>query len=221
MSPRAQGVRAGLSRQQVLDAAIAISDSEGIERLTMRRLANALGVEAMTLYHYFPGKDALLDGIVASVFGGGIEAALGGGLWTDALLEYAVRLRANLLRHPGVLPFALSRPASTPETLAAGERVLGLLVSVGFSLGHSLDILNSLSVFVVGSAIAEGETTPVNDAGSAGSTDALAELDPTRYPLISKAARTRAGTDDAARFDFAVRALLAGFERALEADRGA
>ncbi|MFC7479378.1 TetR/AcrR family transcriptional regulator [Luedemannella flava] len=62
-------MREPLSRERVLAAAVALADAEGVPALTMRRLAKDLGVEAMSLYHHLPGKDALLDGLVESVVG--------------------------------------------------------------------------------------------------------------------------------------------------------
>jgi len=64
---RTRADRAGLSREQVLDAALDLVDRDGVGALSMRRLGAELGVEAMTLYHYLPNKDALLDGIVERV----------------------------------------------------------------------------------------------------------------------------------------------------------
>ena len=61
---RGRGERVGLSRQQILDAALGLVDRDGLKGLTMRSLGQELGVEAMTLYHYVPNKDALLDGLV-------------------------------------------------------------------------------------------------------------------------------------------------------------
>ena len=67
MAKRTRGERAGLTRERVLSVALQLVDDEGLDALTMRKLAAALGVEAMTLYHYLPNKAALLDGLVESV----------------------------------------------------------------------------------------------------------------------------------------------------------
>ena len=84
MASRSQGQRAGLSRGLILDAAVALVDSEGLDGLSMRKLGAALGVEAMTLYHYVPNKAALLDGLVEWVLQHSATApALADGLsWT-------------------------------------------------------------------------------------------------------------------------------------------
>ncbi|MFH8408419.1 TetR/AcrR family transcriptional regulator C-terminal domain-containing protein [Streptomyces sp. NPDC018019] len=209
---RARGERAGLSRQRVLDAALALVDRDGLAALSMRRLGADLGVEAMTLYHYVPNKDALLDGLVERVFERAAPLTADGGRWRSALAEYAGSLRRTLLCHPGVLPLAMSRPAVTPQTLGAVESGLRMLRDAGFPLGRALDVLNALTVFVVGHTAVEAATARVNEEGGPGSTAYLAQLDADRFPLLVAAGRGGHGADDAARFEYAVQALLAGFE---------
>ena len=141
---RTRAGRAGLSRQQVLDAALSLLDRDGIAALSMRRLGAELGVEAMTLYHYLPNKDALLDGVVERVMAEA-ETGLAAGPWDRALTDYARSLRATLLRHPGAVLLVATRPAVTPETLRAAERGLALLCAAGFPVGRALDTLNALT----------------------------------------------------------------------------
>jgi AcrR family transcriptional regulator len=205
---RSPGQRAGLSRERVLDAALAIADRDGLAALTMRRLGSELGVEAMTLYHHLPNKDALLDGLVERVLELAAPPETDGRAWTDSMRDYAIALRATLRQHPGVLPLAATRPAVTPQTLRTVERSLELLHSAGFSLGLALDLVNTLSVFVIGHVAAE-EAIPA--ATEADSIAQLAELDPAEFPLLSAAARDGQGTDDESRFRTAVEAFLLGF----------
>ncbi|WP_030410026.1 TetR/AcrR family transcriptional regulator C-terminal domain-containing protein [Streptomyces sp. NRRL S-1448] len=231
MGKRTRGERAGLSRTQVLDAALALVDREGAGALTMRRLGVELDVEAMTLYHYVPNKDALLDGLVERLFAQALpfadenadedadenaeaDAGAESADWRALLRAYAVSLRQALLRHPGVLSFAASRPAVTPATLDAVERGLVALTASGFPLGVAVHALNTLSLFVVGHTAAEAAQPTQADAP--GSPAWLAELDAARYPLLAEAARSGAGTDDAERFDFAINALVNGFGAALD-----
>jgi AcrR family transcriptional regulator len=216
LASRTQGVKAGLTRGQILDAALRVVDADGLESLSMRRLAAELGVEAMTLYHYIPSKRALLSGVVELVFSDATKHLDGARGWHVALNGYAHGLRATMLRHPRVLPIALGHPVSTAKSLHLAEESIALLTGAGFSLGRSVDILNAVSIFVVGHAVAEVATGPINAASEAGSTADLATLDPEQFPLISEAARTGVGTDDDERFAFAVRSMLAGFALELE-----
>jgi AcrR family transcriptional regulator len=163
----------------------------------------------MTLYHYLPNKDALLDGIVERVMAQA-ETGLANGPWDQVLTGYARSLRAALLRHPGAAPLVATRPAVTPETLRAAERGLALLCGAGFTVGRALDTLNALTLFAVAHAASEVSTAAVNAEAAAGSQAYVAGLDEGEFPFLTAAARSAAGTDDAARFEFAVAAFLRG-----------
>jgi AcrR family transcriptional regulator len=215
VASRGQGERAGLSRGLVLDAAVALVDSDGLDGLSMRKLGAALGVEAMTLYHYLPNKAALLDGLVEWVLQHTATApALTDGLsWDQVLRGYAQTLRATLLGHPGVLPLFFTRPAVTPQTLQTVEHGLRVLTGAGFALPRALDMINVLSIFVVGHAMAEAGTAEVTRRGDPGSAAALAKLDASDLPLVTEAARLAQGSDDETRFLFGLDALICGFAR--------
>ena len=163
----------------------------------------------MTLYHYLPNKDALLDGIVERVMAQ-TEATFTGGPWERTVTDYARSLRATLLRHPGAALIVATRPAVTPETLRAAERGLALLRAAGFPLDRALDTLNALTLFTVAHAASEVSTAAVNSAHAAGSQDYVFALDERDFPLLAQAARRSAGTDDGARFEFAVAAFIRG-----------
>ena len=103
-----------------------------------------------------------------------------------------------------------TRPAVTPETLRAAERGLTLLCGAGFPVGQALDTLNALTLFTVAHAASEVSTAAVNAARRAGSQDYVAGLDEREFPLLTDAARSSAGTDDSARFEFAIAAFIRG-----------
>ena len=218
MASGSQGRRAGLSRGLILDAAVDLVDSEGLDGLSMRKLGAALGVEAMTLYHYVPNKAALLDGLVEWVLEHSATApALVAGLsWDRMLRRYAETLRTTLLRHPGVLPLLFTRPAVTPQTLKAVENGLRVLSEAGFALPRALDMINVLSIFVVGHTMAEVSTAELSRRGDPGSAAALAQLEASDLPLVIETARLTQWADDESRFLFGLDALLFGFARGQE-----
>jgi AcrR family transcriptional regulator len=180
-------------------------------------------VEAMTLYHYVPNKAALLDGLVEWVLQHSATAsALADGLsWDRMLRRYAETLRTTLLGHPGVLPLFFTRPAVTPQSLKAVENGLRVLTEAGFALPRALDMVNVLSIFVVGHAMAEAGTAELSRRGDPGSAAALAQLDVSDLPLVIEAARLAQDADDQSRFLFGLDALLYGFTRWQEPDRQA
>ncbi|MET9375779.1 TetR/AcrR family transcriptional regulator C-terminal domain-containing protein [Streptomyces sp. NPDC002992] len=204
---RAQGQRAGLTRQAVLEAALRLVDQEGLKALSMRRLGAELGVEAMTLYHHVPNKIALLDGMIEQVVAEAVPPEFGAATWREDLSAYAHALVAALGAHPHAVPLLLSRPAMTPRNLRTLEAAVAMLHEAGFPLPRALDALYSLTSFVVGHAAAQAGR--VDGAGS------MASLDPDAYPLLVAAARETGEDASEARFAFALDALLSGFEREL------
>lgn len=137
--------REPVSRERAFEVACALADAEGIETLTMRRLAEELGVEAMSLYHHVPNKDAILDGMVDRVFAEVPLPSLSDD-WKSAMRKRAFAVRAALLRHRWALPMMDSRTTPGPATLQHHDAVLGCLRAGGFSIvltAHAYAVLDS------------------------------------------------------------------------------
>jgi AcrR family transcriptional regulator len=131
--------RSGLSRAEVLTAALALIDADGVEALSMRRLGKALGRDPMRLYRHASSKDALLDGVVDLVLSElPLPAVPEGGSWEEALRRTAHAFRVLALAHQHVVPLLVTRPLATPlvmrplGTLRPLEALLDLLVGSGF-----------------------------------------------------------------------------------------
>jgi len=105
--------RVPLTRERVLQAAVALADRDGVASLSMRKLARELGVEAMSLYHHVASKHALLDGMVDHVFGE-IDLPAGERGWKEAMRQRAVSARAVLRRHPWAIALMESRATPGP-----------------------------------------------------------------------------------------------------------
>src|SRR5258705_11731979 len=122
-----------LSRLKVLGAAIALADESGIEALTMRKLGERLGVEAMSLYKHVANKDALLDGMIDSIFAE-VHLPNGGQDWKSEMRRRAVSMRQVMARHPWAIGLMESRSAPGPATLRHHDAVIGALRTAGFSI---------------------------------------------------------------------------------------
>jgi AcrR family transcriptional regulator len=144
--------RGRLSPERVLRAAVALADSGGIESLTMRRLGQDLGVEAMSLYKHVANKDALLDGMVDLVFAE-IELPSGDTDWRTAMRDRAVSTRAALTRHPWATPLMQSRTAPGPATLRHHDTVIGTLRGAGFSVELTAHAFSVLDGYIYGFAM--------------------------------------------------------------------
>jgi AcrR family transcriptional regulator len=148
------GDRAPLSRDRVLRAAVALADRDGISSVTMRKLGEALGVEAMSLYNHIGGKSDLLDGMVDTVFGE-IELPSGDGGWRAAMRRRCVCTRHVLRRHPWAIGLMGSRTSPGPATLRHHDAVLRCLRQAGFSIELTAHAYSALDSYTYGFALQE------------------------------------------------------------------
>jgi AcrR family transcriptional regulator len=144
--------RLPLSRERVLQAAMAIADGGGLAGLTIRSLAKSLETKPMSLYHYVRNKDEILDGIVDAVFNE-IELPVTGGEWKAELKRRAVSARDVLRRHPWAIALMESRTVPGPANLRHHDAVLGTLRAAGFSLPLAAHTYALLDAYVYGSAL--------------------------------------------------------------------
>ncbi|XVS61919.1 TetR/AcrR family transcriptional regulator C-terminal domain-containing protein [Actinosynnema sp. CA-299493] len=130
--------RTPLSRERVLATAVALADSDGIQALTMRRLAADLEVEAMSLYYHLPAKEALLDGVVETVLAE-VDAATahlptnGDDDWRARIRRQFLAARQVMLRHPWMPGLLGTRRTAPPSVFTYYEGILGTMVGAGFS----------------------------------------------------------------------------------------
>lgn len=143
-----------MSRQRAIEAAIEIADAAGLGALTMRRLAEALGVEAMSLYHHVANKDDVLDGMVDAVFGE-IELPATGAGWKPAMRDRAFSARAALTRHPWALSIMDSRASPGPATLRHHDAVLGSCRAAGLSVEMSAHAFSLIDSYIYGFMLQE------------------------------------------------------------------
>jgi len=154
--------RAPLSRERVLNGAVAVADSGGIAGLTIRSLAQELGVKPMSVYHHVANKTEILDGIVDIVFGE-IELPSMDGDWRTEISRRAHSARLVLRRHPWAISLLESRTSPGPETLRHHNAVLGALRAAGFSVKLTAHAYALLDSYVYGFALQEA-TLPFDDS---------------------------------------------------------
>ena len=137
--------RMRLTRERVLQAAIAHADAVGLEALTMRTLAETLGVAPMALYRHVANRSDLIDGMVDVVFGE-IGVPSGGGDWKTSMRKRAIAVRDALTRHPWAVGLMEARRTPGPANLRHHDAVLGRLRAAGFDVamaGHAYSLLDS------------------------------------------------------------------------------
>jgi AcrR family transcriptional regulator len=146
--------RAPLSRDRVLQAAVALADTGGISSLSMRKLGEALGVEAMSLYNHVASKGDLLDGMIDIVFSE-IDLPSGDGDWRAAMRRRAISARQVLRRHRWAIGLMESRTSPGPATLRHHDAVLGCLRRAGFPVELTAHAYSLLDSYIYGFALQE------------------------------------------------------------------
>ena len=159
-----------LTNERILAAAVELADRDGFEGLSMRRLAEAMGVGAMSLYHYVPNKQELLVGMIDIVFGE-IDPPSIGGDWKAEMRKRAVSTRAALLRHRWAIGRMESSAVPGPTSIRLHEATLGCLREAGFSVPETIQAQSVQDSYIYGFTLQE-KTLPFDDA--AGSTEVAA-----------------------------------------------
>ncbi len=217
MATRAEAVadpRLRLSKDRVLRAAIDLADKRGIDSLSMRKLAEELGVEAMSIYHYVANKDELLDGIVGLVVGE-FELTGSGADWRADLRRAAISAHDVLLRHPWACNLIMSGRGSGLARLRWMESLLGRLREGGLSANLTHYAYHALDSHIIGSTLWQaGYSTMKLPADSAKSFLKSLPKGEFRY-LLEHAEQhfTKSKRTDVPEFEFGLDLILDGLER--------
>ncbi len=209
-----------ITREAVLAAALEIIDRDGVDALSMRRLAHALDRDPMILYRHTPNKAALLDGVAETVLAQ-LHVDPSDEDWAGQLRAVARGFRALALAHPHVVPLIVTRPLATPlglrapGTLKSLEDILALLTRAGFSGPDALHVYRALFGFLYGHVLNELQELVENPD----ETDdllrlGLHRLPITQFPLLRGLAPALASYDGAGELERGLDILLTGLTNA-------
>jgi AcrR family transcriptional regulator len=213
---RATPARVPLSRDLVLRTALGLADQGGLESLSMRKLGQELGVEAMALYYHFANKDEIVDGIVDLVFGE-IERPTPGAEWKSAMRRRAISLRDALLRHRWAIGLMEARRNPGPANLRHHDAVIGNLRAAGFDMELVAHAYSCLDAYIYGFALTKMNLpfdTGDDVAGMA--QDMLAPFPVDEYPNLVAFITEHAmkpGYDFGDEFKYGLDVVLDGLER--------
>ncbi len=211
--------RGAIDRRRILEAAIEFIDEKGLRKLTMRALGTRLGVEAMSLYHYVPSKDSLLDGVVETViddlYGDPDVHMTAYASWQDYLQRLAHGVRRIALAHPQVFPLVATRPPAAPwvqpplRSLRWMENFLETLTGCGFDDAAAVAAYRAFSSFLLGHLLlevsAQGvDTGPVEETDP--STPEVADLG--SYPHLARLEPELCQDHSATEFEESLESLL-------------
>lgn len=192
-----QPPRRALDQLSILREAVRFIDDEGVQKLTMRRLGARLGVEAMALYRYVPGREQLLDGVVEVVMDELYRKTMNSSelsaSWTEYLQRMAHGVRKIALEHPQVFPLVATRPPSAPwlrpplRSLRWVESFLEGLVQHGFDGPASVKVYRAFSTFLLGHLLLETSTLG-GEMGLSESEDTefIESNDLSHYPMVTE-----------------------------------
>jgi AcrR family transcriptional regulator len=207
--------RSTLTRERVLEAAVELADRDGIESVSMRRLAHDLGIEAMSLYTHVRSKEDLLDGMVDVVMAE-VPSSAATDDWKSALRATILRAREALRRHAWAPSVIETRVAPGPATLRQFDRVMGILREGGFSLE-----LTHHALHLLGSRLLGFTRELFDDSPDLGPEEAAAMAEQLRFTLPYVAEMAVAATHDGGlggcdtdlEFVFSLDVILDGLER--------
>lgn len=215
-APASAPGRPRLTRDRVLRTAVLLADHSGIDALTMRNLAQQLGVVPMALYKHVADKGELLDGMVDLVFA---EIAVPSGTgWRAAMRARAIAMRQALLRHP----WAIGRMESGtpgPANLTHHNAVMGCLRdAAGFSFPVAVHAYNVMDSYIYGFALQHNSLAIDIPAEAERRHQAVAERHPSpadEYPYLAEVVTelSKSGYDPAGEFEFGLDLILDGIER--------
>jgi len=211
MGRRKPGPEPRYTREQLARRALAIMDAHGTEGLTMRRLAQELGMGTMALYRYFPGKSDLMD---AAIDLAAPEIELpesGAGLWKEQLAALARGLFHAALRHPSVARERFDRPLQSPGATRVTDRAIALLLEAGLSKGDAVAAFKAMLIHTLGAAaFAVSEARPeVRQKASDRHRSVAAEEVPA---MAAVSAELTAALGGEQAFEFGLAALLDAIE---------
>jgi TetR/AcrR family transcriptional regulator, tetracycline repressor protein len=208
--------RGSLTREQIITEALALLEEHGPAALSMRRLADRLGVTPNALYTHVRGKADLIDGLIDQVYAGlNIEPDPAGD-WAQQLTTLSQNIRAYLLAHPAVVPYALQQPGLGPHSLRLGEAIYNVLRPAGFSDQAVVGTVYALVTYILGFVALEipraGTTPQTSEEFVRRMWAFFAALPPGEFPhTVELAAQlARISTDD--QFQFGIRTFLAGLQ---------
>jgi TetR/AcrR family transcriptional regulator, tetracycline repressor protein len=212
------GGRRGLDPDEIVSSALAIADTEGIEAVTIRRLAQEHQVTPMALYRHFRDKDDLLHALAERLLADVVLPAPDARPWHEQMRSILAALLTALRPHPDVAHLVLPKILSSPAGLALAERCLSLLVDGGFDIDQAAEVGRQTLCSLVALVAAEPRLDPQTDEDSredviAARRAALATLPASRYPNVVAAAGTLSYSADPERYyriglDLAVAAMI-------------
>jgi AcrR family transcriptional regulator len=221
--------RPRLDHDAIVRAAIGIADEDGLDGISMRRVAGEVGAGAMSLYRYVSNRDELLDLMLDAAFAEVELPSRGAGDWRARLAPVAREVRRMLTRHPWAGQLVASRPPLGPHYLGWFEYSLGVVSAAGADLETATRIIGTVNAYVSGVAVYERGDTEARRRHKLSEVQMRALVEPYlaqlvasgRHPHLARFLEGGTGASDDDRFEFGLSCVLAGLDAALRQSRRA
>jgi AcrR family transcriptional regulator len=212
-APSRPGPRPRYTREQVLNAALRLIDTERPEAFTMRRVADELGMGVMTLYGYISSREEILEGVTVLALAEDRDPLPRDAGWEDHLRSDVAHLQQVCRRHPNLVTLVLAQTAATPGLFRLRERMLETLLTAGFDEATALRALGILTSYALGFGGLQAAASPIDLP------DRVRQLPADEFPRLAHAAdRYEAHLGDDA-FEYGLELILRGLRADLERSR--
>lgn len=201
--------RRNIKIEKICGAALLLIEKEGLEGLSMRKLAAQLNIEAASLYNHIANKAELLDMIQEHLYSQ-IPGSFSVKNWKNHLEELAMATRRGLLQIPKVVTLFATRPTITHSSLKQVEITLGVLIKAGFKLSEVMAIYRNIHVFVLGHVLAEVGYTPGENNHQ--HEPSLEKINIDNYPILKKSYSYKSNSDFEKGFKIGINTIINGLE---------
>jgi AcrR family transcriptional regulator len=212
---KADSRRQSLSQERIIESAVSLADKIGVDALTIRKLAIALKVKPMTIYHYVPNKETIIDGMVDMVFSE-IDLPMIDIDWKSAMRQRSASARAVLARHPWAVPLMDSRRTPGNATLRQFDAVIGCLRKGGLSVEMTAHAYAAIDAYIYGFAIQEASLPATSGDEMTELAESIIETTAMdEYPHLMELTTQHVlqpGYDFGNEFDFGLNLILDGLE---------
>jgi AcrR family transcriptional regulator len=203
-----------LTRERIITAAVELIEREGVDAVSMRRIAAELGSGVMSLYNHVPSKAALLDGVAEWVMSGIDFGSEPGASWEDQVRAQARAFRQIARAHPRCTMVVVSRPTTSATGMLPIEHALATLRAAGFGGEEAVRVVRAFVAYIVGSLLREVGVTPSlapspdQDTPDDPSAGLAARLSPVQFPQVTSLAAELMRKDPDADFEFGLDLLV-------------
>lgn len=207
--------RPGLSREKIALAALKLADRDGLEALSMRKLADALGVGAMSLYNHVRDKAELESLLLEKAFEA-MPPIVRSGAWQHRVTQAATALRDAFSKHPGLTPLLLRRTTVSTTALQPIEEILAGLDAGGFKGTELLRAYHVVLAYLTGFLLTDltGALAITRNRTTADVAGAVLQLDNTRFPHLTAIAQVAARSRSSGEFEYGLAVVIKGLRPA-------